>query len=103
MIRRPPRSTLFPYTTLFRSIEQAAHGGLGARAAAVELAPQAAVHGGRGAEKILHILQRSLLQVGIGRPGGIGTEAPARELEGGIEFSFHRAPAGTPVGEGELP
>src|SRR3989442_8723496 len=26
MIRRPPRSTLFPYTTLFRSLrEQAAH------------------------------------------------------------------------------
>src|SRR2546430_11446025 len=25
MIRRPPRSTLFPYTTLFRSGEQAAH------------------------------------------------------------------------------
>src|SRR5260221_3645001 len=24
MIRRPPRSTLFPYTTLFRSIEDAA-------------------------------------------------------------------------------
>src|SRR3989442_9718734 len=23
MIRRPPRSTLFPYTTLFRSIQQA--------------------------------------------------------------------------------
>jgi len=22
MIRRPPRSTLFPYTTLFRSLEQ---------------------------------------------------------------------------------
>src|SRR2546427_6404117 len=34
MIRRPPRSTLFPYTTLFRSAcrllrEEAAHGGLG--------------------------------------------------------------------------
>src|SRR5256885_16669282 len=28
MIRRPPRSTLFPYTTLFRSLEQLAkHGG----------------------------------------------------------------------------
>src|SRR2546426_7317949 len=28
MIRRPPRSTLFPYTTLFRSLvtEQAGHG-----------------------------------------------------------------------------
>src|SRR2546426_1803822 len=24
MIRRPPRSTLFPYTTLFRSVEHAA-------------------------------------------------------------------------------
>src|SRR6266704_5307904 len=26
MIRRPPRSTLFPYTTLFRSFPQATHG-----------------------------------------------------------------------------
>src|SRR3712207_7368667 len=26
MIRRPPRSTLFPYTTLFRSRERAARG-----------------------------------------------------------------------------
>src|SRR5260221_6434168 len=27
MIRRPPRSTLFPYTTLFRSLAQAEHVG----------------------------------------------------------------------------
>src|SRR5688572_31278106 len=27
MIRRPPRSTLFPYTTLFRSINAALYGG----------------------------------------------------------------------------
>src|SRR3712207_8452922 len=27
MIRRPPRSTLFPYTTLFRSRDQAIRGG----------------------------------------------------------------------------
>src|SRR2546427_8555434 len=26
MIRRPPRSTLFPYTTLFRSLGERAHG-----------------------------------------------------------------------------
>src|SRR5437762_5485950 len=26
MIRRPPRSTLFPYTTLFRSIDERDHG-----------------------------------------------------------------------------
>src|SRR5260370_25339894 len=28
MIRRPPRSTLFPYTTLFRSIQRLAEQGL---------------------------------------------------------------------------
>src|SRR2546426_5013337 len=31
MIRRPPRSTLFPYTTLFRSVQH--HGHLGHRLA----------------------------------------------------------------------
>src|SRR3712207_8202807 len=39
MIRRPPRSTLFPYTTLFRS--------LGARAAAGEEGPAAVVEAAR--------------------------------------------------------
>src|SRR2546426_12506677 len=34
MIRRPPRSTLFPYTTLFRSIELAARP-IGGRCSAV--------------------------------------------------------------------
>src|SRR2546427_6892859 len=33
MIRRPPRSTLFPYTTLFRSSRPHGVGGAGARAA----------------------------------------------------------------------
>src|SRR2546427_13001390 len=37
MIRRPPRSTLFPYTTLFRS----------ARAEARALLAEAGAHGGR--------------------------------------------------------
>src|SRR2546427_1931406 len=31
MIRRPPRSTLFPYTTLFRSAGVQGHRGLGRR------------------------------------------------------------------------
>src|SRR5256885_14676231 len=35
MIRRPPRSTLFPYTTLFRSLGLAAAGGLALLALAV--------------------------------------------------------------------
>src|SRR5437762_8023368 len=28
MIRRPPRSTLFPYTTLFRSVDKRREGGI---------------------------------------------------------------------------
>src|SRR5258708_27734108 len=32
MIRRPPRSTLFPYTTLFRSLHENQHGFLLVRA-----------------------------------------------------------------------
>src|SRR5258705_954839 len=28
MIRRPPRSTLFPYTTLFRSVQKRIEGGI---------------------------------------------------------------------------
>src|SRR5438477_3585562 len=31
MIRRPPRSTLFPYTTLFRSVRDAPFAGAGAQ------------------------------------------------------------------------
>src|SRR2546429_8646719 len=43
MIRRPPRSTLFPYTTLFRSFPIAEARGLGSRSAADFLAwPNAA-------------------------------------------------------------
>src|SRR2546430_7091698 len=36
MIRRPPRSTLFPYTTLFRSEAAAAQNALDTRLAAIE-------------------------------------------------------------------
>src|SRR2546427_2907543 len=39
MIRRPPRSTLFPYTTLFRSLECPVDDGLG-EAATVVADPQ---------------------------------------------------------------
>src|SRR3712207_7038619 len=38
MIRRPPRSTLFPYTTLFRSIVHVVGGGLAGSEAAWQLA-----------------------------------------------------------------
>src|SRR5436309_9243114 len=38
MIRRPPRSTLFPYTTLFRSSRRDRHHGRGQRAARLRIA-----------------------------------------------------------------
>src|SRR2546427_6679495 len=39
MIRRPPRSTLFPYTTLFRSRSQAVAGGTTPRTRSCRLTP----------------------------------------------------------------
>src|SRR2546426_2415686 len=53
MIRRPPRSTLFPYTTLFRSYQEARQGSTGwsrrSRDDAVNGLPEArAVRGGEG-------------------------------------------------------
>src|SRR2546426_7880280 len=47
MIRRPPRSTLFPYTTLFRSPSVAVLTWLSLRfgAHAVTICPSASVHG----------------------------------------------------------
>src|SRR3712207_6955791 len=47
MIRRPPRSTLFPYTTLFRSAAPRAHGRRGLPLAA--RAPALNAGGARGA------------------------------------------------------
>src|SRR2546430_5679352 len=39
MIRRPPRSTLFPYTTLFRSLTEAEQRGPAARARVTAAGP----------------------------------------------------------------
>src|SRR2546430_12936395 len=64
MIRRPPRSTLFPYTTLFRS--QA----VGGQVVAVEIGKGVAVHDER------RLLQR-LAQV-HGGAGGVCIEQQAR-------------------------
>src|SRR3712207_7166233 len=46
MIRRPPRSTLFPYTTLFRSAGAGAAGRRAARGGAVVPRPHARAGGG---------------------------------------------------------
>src|SRR5256886_9612804 len=69
MIRRPPRSTLFPYTTLFRSLPHV--GGVGTPANALN---------GPGTPA---------------QPGAIGQQAPGGTQPGGTNPP---AAAGTPVG-----
>src|SRR3712207_7945531 len=50
MIRRPPRSTLFPYTTLFRSL----HRILGERAVTTDADALAAAAAGEGRTVVVH-------------------------------------------------
>src|SRR2546423_9761322 len=63
MIRRPPRSTLFPYTTLFRSPAQAEAGGkvlFVARAPSVGYAVYDLQPGASSAASELHVSESSL-------------------------------------------
>src|SRR2546430_9078091 len=62
MIRRPPRSTLFPYTTLFRSLQRARRGIEG--------------DGGRGVEVVTSAL--------IPEPGRSVPGAPVGQAEIGV-------------------
>src|SRR5689334_23765286 len=52
MIRRPPRSTLFPYTTLFRSLDRGEIGGHPSRRLADILADHRPGVGGVGADVV---------------------------------------------------
>src|SRR5256885_10171283 len=73
MIRRPPRSTLFPYTTLFRSRRRGRAGGLGG---AVERGAggRRAVRRGRagGAARVRGLARAS----GVRRGPGAGVRRP---------------------------
>src|SRR5436305_10330111 len=67
MLRRPPRSTLFPYTTLFRSLVAA--GGVGAGAPGPEFGASPVTFGrgaGRG-DRLLHGPDRG--EIALGEPG----------------------------------
>src|SRR2546429_2074351 len=67
MIRRPPRSTLFPYTTLFRSVGMAENASM-RRVIIVLVAAAALTLGGRSEEHTselqsrLHLVCRLLLE-----------------------------------------
>src|SRR3712207_9027260 len=75
MIRRPPRSTLFPYTTLFRSVFTSAHPGDGYPYAS-EIAP------GLGAPFHQHLFSARL---------DMAVDGPTNTVE---ELDFVRVPMG---------
>src|SRR2546422_3048753 len=69
MIRRPPRSTLFPYTTLFRSPAfRATRAGL---AEAVKVG-EAAVVGGRGSLRVLSVIAAAEIATTLVLSAGAG-------------------------------
>src|SRR2546425_11780358 len=94
MIRRPPRSTLFPYTTLFRSLGQSAK---------VVVNPDLDEVGTVGGE-LAHLvagLLGSLRTVSVGGAGKTG-RVSARHAEtpaGGIEARPGEFPGGLPLAQ----
>src|SRR2546430_10026213 len=71
MIRRPPRSTLFPYTTLFRSQHRVGDVlGLGE-----------ALQVGAGEHLVLHLLRQRAPDVGLGVAGAHGVDVDVRRSE----------------------
>src|SRR3712207_7486334 len=76
MIRRPPRSTLFPYTTLFRSVGHLAADALFGRAARVHLRRARALPAGELRRRLLDA--RRDLEVGA-RP--LRSEEHTSELQ----------------------
>src|SRR5256885_9999886 len=69
MIRRPPRSTLFPYTTLFRSDDAAAH--------LLDVGPREAVRDRQRQHAVLALHRRELV------------DEAAHRLAGGVEDADH--------------
>src|SRR3712207_7226838 len=77
MIRRPPRSTLFPYTTLFRSVRRLGGNEAGAGAVGADAAPAAVV---------VH------RQAGLGRAArGQGHALLRHVAKGGPALHIHRS------------
>src|SRR2546422_9576387 len=84
MIRRPPRSTLFPYTTLFRSPSTP---GQGARQAAGEMLSDI-IH--QRLDEIFHLVDRELEKAGYGAgrlPAGVVLTGGTAHLPGMVELA----------------
>src|SRR5690348_18223513 len=80
MIRRPPRSTLFPYTTLFRSLRDARHH-LGEPERGILLHPPEHLRPGGG-----HLRPAECHQLGIGPPCPERSEEHTSELQSPVHL-----------------
>src|SRR3989442_7993535 len=70
MIRRPPRSTLFPYTTLFRSL--------------AALPPRPELHSHvPGQSSAENVEQPTLPTIDLGGPRHLGPQGEIRDVDGG--------------------
>src|SRR3989449_3509408 len=78
MIRRPPRSTLFPYTTLFRSVWRQLGREIEVDAAAALLP---AIHGGDHVVELLHRWQRRVGAAARAEEHGKRSEEHTSELQ----------------------
>src|SRR2546430_5852948 len=79
MIRRPPRSTLFPYTTLFRSPEYFLQSHRHGRRAVIEIVDADTRAAGHGQARRRPLLERAPLLGGEPGTQGIG-ERHARQV-----------------------
>src|SRR5260370_575833 len=79
MIRRPPRSTLFPYTTLFRSAGQLRRGQRPAAAAVVGAGRQGGVarHAAEGDRQRLVVLAGAIGSAHLGTPLTLESRIPS--------------------------
>src|SRR5256885_9508837 len=74
MIRRPPRSTLFPYTTLFRSVRVLSEVGGGRAVQVLDRAVECPQHGHQGPDGVAQCL-------GQGRAGRSGRRSEEHTSE----------------------
>src|SRR2546427_739527 len=95
MIRRPPRSTLFPYTTLFRSVGDLGHGHVAAVHRDVGLGPARAVVGGGEGGGVVQVGALGLVGGGhhVDRGGGPRGQS-GRAV--GQHVARHRPPVARP-------
>src|SRR3712207_8013321 len=81
MIRRPPRSTLFPYTTLFRSVEVERRELARAEVGRLDAAVRDGMQDARGGELGVEAVDVGDLDAAARRPGQERSEEHTSELQ----------------------